>query len=423
MANPIDRRSFMQGALGLGAVLTLPSLASCSKSPTTGGGGGSGADAGGGDALTLVALSEYTGVYAELGEEIRQGVELIEEEYGGKVGDFDLNIVTAETNAQTDEAVRQVRESIEKGETLFMGTQLSNIALAISSEVNRGGGVFCTLAGAPEITGSDCRTSTFRWSNATHTAGTEVVNAVMSAEPDLKNWYCITPDYVFGTALLDSTTAAVEANGGKVLGNAYHAIDETEFSSYLNNASSKSPDVLAILNVGGQTISTIKQALSFGLDKKMKIVIVWSTGLTQFKAIGASRMGGIYAGAQYWHGVDTPNNKEFVSAVKKKFNINPSYGLAASYYQCKAMLDGVENSGSSKSSEIIDAMVSTPFQGVTGEEVFRAEDHQLLKDYYVLLGKPSAEQADPDDIMEVLQASGEPLPLEDAGCELVPLGS
>lgn len=423
MSHPLDRRTFVRGAFGLGALVALPALASCSKSPTTAGGsGGSGADAGGGDSLTLVALSEYTGIYAELGQEIRRGVDLCKEEYGGKVGKYKLDFVTQETNAQTDEAVRQVRQSIEKGQTLFMGTQLSNIALAISTEVNRGGGVFCTLAGAPEVTGSECRTSTFRWSDDTFTAGHEVVDAVMKAEPGLKKWFCITPDYVFGKALLESTTAAVKDNGGTMLGNAYHATQETEFSSYLNNAAASGADVLAILNVGGQTINTVKQAISFGLNKKMKIVIVWSTGLTQFQAIGADNMEGIYAGAQYWHTVDTPNNKKLVAAVQKKYQINPSYGLAASYYQCKAMLDGVTNSGSSKSSDIIDAMASKPFHGVTGKEVFRPEDHQLLKDYYVLLGKPASQRADADDMMKVVRAGDQPIPVKDAGCTLVPLG-
>ncbi len=423
MTAPLARRTVVQGALAAGALLGLPSLAACSKSPAAGdGGAGGGADAGGGEALTVVALSEFTGIYAELGQEIRQGVELIKEEYGGKVGDFNLKFVFGETNAQTDEAVRQVRENTEKGNTLFMGTQLSNIALSISTEVNRGGGVFCTLAGAPEITGEQCRTSTFRWSNSTYTAGHETVNAVMKAEPGLKKWFCITPDYVFGKALLGSTTEAVTANGGQVLGNAYHATQETEFSSYLNNAATSGADVLAILNVGGQTINTVKQAISFGLDKKMKIVIVWSTGLTQFRAIGPDNMTGIYAGAQYWHGVDTPNNKKLVEAVKKKYNITPGYGLAAAYYQVKAMLDGVTNSRSSKSSEIIKAMASKPFKGVTGDEVFRSDDHQLLKDYYVLVGKPAAKQADKDDIMEVLHAASAPVPVEKAGCKLVPLG-
>jgi len=422
MTNSIDRRRFVQGALGLAALVGLPALASCSKSPTAGGSGGTGADAGGGDVLTVVALSEYTGIYAELGAEIRQGVDLCKDEYAGKVGKYDLKFVTKETNAKTDEAVRLVRESIEKGETLFMGTQLSNIALAVSTEVNRGGGVFCTLAGAPEITGSQCRTSTFRWSNSTYTAGTEVVNAVMKAEPKLKKWYCVTPDYVFGKALLESTTTAVKDNGGQMLGNSYHATQETEFSSYLNNVAASGADVLAILNVGGQTISTIKQAISFGLHKKMKIVIVWSTGLTQFRAIGAENMEGIYAGAQYWHTVDTPNNKKLVAAVQEKYKINPSYGHAAAYYQCKSMLEGVTNSGSSKSSDIVTAMESKPFQGVAGKEVFRPEDHQLLKDYYVLLGKPVSERADADDMMKVVHAVGDPVPLKDAGCTLAPLG-
>ena len=421
MTGPLPRRTFVQAALAAGAL--VPSVAACSKSPTAGGdGGGAGADAGGTDEVTVVALSEFTGIYAELGEEIRQGVELAKEEYAGKVGDFSLNFVYGETKAQTDEAVRQVRENIEKGNTLFMGTQLSNIALAISTEVNRGGGVFCTLAGAPEITGGQCKTSTFRWSNNTYTAGHETVNAVMKAEPNLKKWFCITPDYVFGKALLESTTEAVTANGGKVLGNAYHATQETEFSSYLNNAAASGADVLAILNVGGQTINTVKQAISFGLNKKMKIVIVWSTGLVQFRAIGAASMAGVYAGAQYWHGVDTPNNKKLVEAVQKKYQTNPGYGLAAAYYQVKAMLEGVVNSGSTKSSDIIKAMVTKPFKGVTGDEVVRADDHQLLKDYYVLVGKPVGQAEDEDDMMEVLHAGGDPMPVEKTGCKLTPLG-
>jgi hypothetical protein len=95
MSNPISRRTFVQGAVTTGALAGLPTLSACSKSPTSGGAGGGAADAGGGDELTVVALSEYTGIYAELGEEIRQGVDLIKEEYAGKVGDFKLNFATA----------------------------------------------------------------------------------------------------------------------------------------------------------------------------------------------------------------------------------------------------------------------------------------------------------------------------------------
>lgn len=417
----LDRRTFYQGLAGITAAGLL---ASCSKSPTAGGGPGSGGGAGGGggDTVTVVALSEYTGIYAELGGEIRQAIELLKDEYNGKVGDFTLEFTVGETQAKTDEAIRQVKASIAKGQMLFMGTQLSNIALAISGAVNRGGGVFCTLAGAPEVTGEQCKSSTFRWSDSTWTAGREVVRAVMKDKPDLKKWFCITPDYVFGKALLESTTDAVEAGGGELVGNAYHATQETEFSSYLNNAAASGADVLAILNVGAQTISTVKQAIQFGLDKKMQIVIVWSTGLSQFKALGEA-MEGVYAGAQYWHGVDTPNNKRLVEACRKKFDTAPSYGLAAAYYQAKSMIAGVENSASSKSADIVKAMETKPFDGVSGQEVFRADDHQLIKDYYVLLGKPKAQQKDPEDLMSVVAQGDEAQPVSEVGCTLAPLGT
>jgi branched-chain amino acid transport system substrate-binding protein len=418
----LNRRAFMM--LGSAAIASVAGLTGCSKSPAASRGSGDGAQsgAGGGDTVTVVGLSEYTGIYAELGSEIKQAIDLLRDEYGGKVGKYKLNFAVRETQAKTDEAVRQVKEAISAGQILFMGTQLSNIALAISGEVNKLGGVFCTLAGAAEITGSACKKSTFRWSDNTWTAGQEVVAAVMADKPDLKNWFCITPDYVFGKALLDSTTDAVKNAGGQVVGNAYHATQETEFSSYLNNAAASKADVLAILNVGAQTINTVKQAIQFGLHKKMQIVIVWSTGLTQFRAIGADNVEGIYAGAQYWHGVDTPNNKKLVEAVQKKFNINPSYGLAAAYYQAKSMLVGVENAGSSKAADIIKAMETKPFAGTNGDEVFRPEDHQLLKDYYVLRGKARAEQKDADDLMSVVAKGHKTMPASETGCHMAPLG-
>jgi branched-chain amino acid transport system substrate-binding protein len=86
------------------------------------------------------------------------------------------------------------------------------------------------------------------------------------------------------------------------------------------------------------------------------------------------------------------------------------------------MVEGAVNAKSTKSADIIKAMESQPFEGVTGEEVFRAEDHQLLKDYYVLIGKPAGERADEDDIMKVAYAGGEPMPVAETGCKLVPLG-
>ena len=243
---------------------------------------------GAGDTVTVVALSEYTGIYAELGGEIRQAIELLKDEYNGKVGDFTLEFTVGETQAKTDEAIRQVKASIAKGQMLFMGTQLSNIALAISGAVNRGGGVFCTLAGAPEVTGEQCKSSTFRWSDSTWTAGREVVRAVMKDKPDLKKWFCITPDYVFGKALLESTTDAVEAGGGELglidlgpisypayrlfimvvavlVGIAlWYLIGRTDFGSSLR-AGAEDRDMAACLGINTSRLFAVTFALGVGL--------------------------------------------------------------------------------------------------------------------------------------------------------------
>jgi branched-chain amino acid transport system substrate-binding protein len=74
----------------------------------------------------------------------------------------------------------------------------------VSKEIHKAGGVFMTPVGADEITGKDCNASTFRWSVPTYGAIRETLVPMIRQLPQAKRWYTITPQYVFGDALLDN---------------------------------------------------------------------------------------------------------------------------------------------------------------------------------------------------------------------------
>ena len=53
------------------------------------------------------------------------------------------------------------------------------------------------------------------------------------------------------------------------------------------------------------------------------------------------------------------------------------------------------------------------YEGPTGTETVRAEDHQVIKDYYLLKGKAASAKADDDDLAEIV-SSGRSFPEGDA---------
>lgn len=424
----VDRRAMLK-TIGLaGAAVTLPSwVAGCAKEESTDPAAVDPTDPATSQALdgsvTFVSLYGTSGTQAELGQEAVDGLALVPESLGGELLGAPLDVVKHDSQEQLDEAVRQAREEASAGARFFFGGLLSNVSLAVGEEVNRSGGLFATGAGADEITGSECRQAVFRWPVATYGAVHETVEPLVAENPDLKRWYTITPDYVFGHSLLSETQNVLAEYGAEHVGNSFHSLDATEFSGFVNNAAAEDPDVLCLLNFGAQSTTTIQQAVSFGLKERMTILLVWSGGLSQIRALGPEIMDGIFAGAQYWHTVDSPGNQELVELFRNSIGRNPSYAGALGYVTGRLVAAGIEAAGSAEPEDVVAALEGMSYEGPTGTEQVRAEDHQVIKDYYLMLGKSADAMNDDDDLMEIISAGKSAIPVDQGGCTLQPLGT
>ncbi|MGO3552978.1 ABC transporter substrate-binding protein [Pseudomonas helleri] len=368
--------------------------------------------------FTFYGLKSMSGAFASYGKFADMGSRLAVEQYPQLLG-RPLVYKVIDTEGNAGKAVRKVQEAIgQDGARFFQGCTLSSSAVAVAKEVNKTGGVFMTPVGADEVTGKDCNSSTFRWSVPTYGAVRETLIPLIKRLPEAKRWYTITPQYVFGEALLDGTREVLKEHGLELVGNSYHSLQEQEFSGYLTNAISAKPDVLVLLNFGSQSNNTLRQAVNFGMKERMKILLVWSAGLDQFQELGSDVLEGVYLGAQYWHQVDTPLNRELVKATRAKYGINPNYPLAADYISTKVMLDTIAATGSFDGPTVANAMQGLSYEGPTGKETIRAGDHQVIKDYYLMLGKPEREMTDKDDLALVVSSGQSFAPVADTGCVL-----
>ena len=359
-----------------------------------------------------------SGAFAANGKFADLGMKLAIEQYGTALK-RPLAYTLLDTEGKPATAVRKVQDAVQQQNArFFAGGILSSEALAMGKEADKSGAVFITTAGADEITGKDCNASTFRWSVPTYGAIEQTVRPLIEALPKAKRWYTITPQYVFGEGLLAAAKNVFKEKGIEHVGNSYHSLTDKEFSGFLTNAAAAKPDVLLLLNFGAQSSDTLRQAISFGMKKNMTILVAWASGLEQFEALGADLCEGVYFGAQYWHTVDAPLNRDLNKRVIDKLKMNPNYSLAGSYICTKILIDGILKAGTVEPKAVVAALEGMKYEGLTGVEEIRKADHQVLKNYYLLKGKAKAQMKNADDFAEVLSAGRSFLAIDKTDCKM-----
>src|SRR5437763_9164624 len=153
-----------------------------------------------------------------------------------------------------------------EGVDLVIDVPNSGVALATSEIAKNKNKVFIVSgAAASDLTGPKCNANTVHWTYDTWMLANGTGKALVKTGGD--TWFFLTADYAFGHALERDTAAAVEANGGKVVGKVRHPINTADFSSFLLQAQSSKAKVIGLANAGGDTINSIKQAAEFGIVK------------------------------------------------------------------------------------------------------------------------------------------------------------
>ncbi len=366
--------------------------------------------------LTIYNVASISGAFANYGKQAEKGVRLAIESAGEAAG-MKLKFVTVDTESNAGKAARKVQAILsENGPSIFVGSTLSSTALAVGQAVHDAGGVYINGSGADEITGTKCNASMYRWSAPTYGAVNASLRPVLDANPNIKKVYTVTPQYVFGEAMLTNAKAVLEERGIEFVGNSYHSLKDKEFSSIIAQAQAAKPDLLLLLNFGSQASASIQQAINFGLKDRMKILNVWSSGLDTMKGLGSEVSEGIYFGSQYWHEEEAIGNKELVELSEKVLGEAPNYPMASYYQMTKLMIDAVNATGGSDPEKIKAHLADLKYDGVTGDEVINGENNQVEKNFYLLLGKGKADMTDENDFADVVSKGKYFLSAADAGC-------
>ncbi len=379
-------------------------------------------------ALRLGILGDLSGPYRDLSGLgtmacVRQAIE-----DAARAGlSLPVEVVHADHQHKPDVGAAIARQWYDRdGVDAILEVNNSAIALAVADLAREKDKVFLATGPATaDLHGPRCSPNHVHWTYDTwmlaHGAGTAAVRAGGDS------WFFLTADYAFGHALQRDTARAVEAAGGKVLGQSRYPFPQTtDYSSFLLQAQASRAKVLGLANAGTDTVNCVKQAHEFGLTRRMKLVGLLCL-LGDVRAMGAEAAQGLLLTEPFYWDLND-RTRAFTRRVLPRMppNIYPStnhagaYSAVIHYLKAAAAMGPAQAKASGRAA--IERMKALP----TDDDCFGhgrvREDGRKIHPVYLFEVKPPAEVKAEWDLYRLagtIEAEQAMRPLAEGGCPLV----
>jgi branched-chain amino acid transport system substrate-binding protein len=192
-----------------------------------------------------------------------------------------------------------------------------------------------------------------------------IVDYLMKTEK-AKSFFLVGSDYAFGRGVLAYTKKYIEQAGGKVIGEEYLPMDASDWTAVISKIRSSSPDALISCTAGGApNVSLGKQIKSAGLSIPYGNMAI-DEGTA--KSMGSDAAGMLLA-ASYITAIDTPENRDFLAAMQKKYGSDmktPNDLSVPQYDGIYLYKAAVEKAGSTEAAKVIEALGQVSVKGPRG---------------------------------------------------------
>jgi branched-chain amino acid transport system substrate-binding protein len=345
------------------------------------------------------------------------------EDFGGKLGESPIEIVSADHQNKADIGSNIARQWFDVDKVdVIADVPNSGVALAVNEIAREKNKVFLISGAASSaLTGDKCSPNTVHWTYDTWALANGTGKAIVQTGGD--SWFFITADYAFGHALEKDTAAVVEANGGKVVGAVRHPLNTADFSSFLLQAQSSGAKVIGLANAGADTTNSIKQAAEFGIVAGGQSLAGLLIFLTDVHALGLETAQGlIFTESFYW------DTNDATRAFAKKFaernrGIHPTMIHAGVYAAVTHYLKAVSALGSDGDGKAaIAKMKELPTDDpLFGKGTIRADGRKVHDMYLFEVKKPAESKAAWDyyKLRATIPAAEAFRPIEQGNCPLV----
>lgn len=375
-----------------------------------------------GDVVKIGVINDQSGVYADVtGMGSVVAARMAAEDFGGKVLGKPIEILSADHQNKADIASSIVNRWIDtEGVDAIADLPNSSAMLAVQ-EIGRQKKriILDSGGGSSDFTGKACSPYGFHWTYDTYALAKGTGTATVQEGGD--TWFLLVVDYAFGQAMERDLTKFVTEAGGKVLGGVRHPLGTSDFSSFLLQAQASGAEVVALLNAGGDTVNSIKQASEFGLTQSGQTLVGLLTFLHDVHSLGLDAAQGLMLTTGfYWDLNDETRawSKRFYERHKSM----PSMIHAGVYSAVTHYLKAIEAAGMDDADKVAAKIREMPVNDFFAKNGKVREDGRMIHDMYLVRVKKPEESNGEWDLYTIVRTiPGDEAfrPLSEGACPLV----
>ncbi len=337
-----------------------------------------------GSTVTVGVVLPYTGVYAELGVSITQGMKLVFARENDRVAGRKILMIQEDDEMKPPVGIRKMEKLIESDKVdILTGPVHSGILMGMRDKVHASKTILIVSnAGADAISRERCSRWIFRASfsnwQPNFPMGTWVAKNVS------KEAYIAAPNYQAGKDQLGAFKESYAAAGGKIIGEDYPKLGETDYAPYLTKIKQSGAKAVYVFFSGTDAVNFVKQYDQFGLKKTAKLCGAgFLTEPDVLPAQGNSALG-IITGHFYSPLLDNPVNKKFVKDFRAQYGGKVPDGFACQGYDtAEVIIRSLKavNGDTQDKDKWVDAIAKVEFDSPRGRFRFDPKTHNVIQPF------------------------------------------
>lgn len=381
----------------LAAVLALTG---CGGAGTgNGGGGGQQGEATNTEPIRIGIVLAGTGPFAELGGDVRRGLELYLEERDNRLAGRAVEVYYEDGEADPQVSLRKFRQLVLTHDPDFIvAGDSSAVMYALKDEIEKDHRIMLVPIALGMGLSWNKSDYVFRlvgsvWQGGT-IAGEYVANHVG------KRAIVIASDYPGGDEGLQAFNYAYKANGGEVVATYRPPLGATDYAPFINQMAQVDADVVYSWLIGSDAVRFLTQFAEMGMRERFELISPFAfSEVPVIDAAGEAALNTLTA-TPYSPWLENETNQRFVKAYVDKFNRLPTIESVAGYDIGQVIEKALEASGGDTSPDKLkDVIKGMAIDSPRGPVTMDPATHDLVQNFYIARNVQGQDRI----VLEVLQ--------------------
>ena len=309
----------------------------------------------------------FSGAFAAIGGDLRDGLNLYMEQIGYKSGGRDIKVVIEDEGTNdVSRAMDVARKLVEKDRVdLIAGLASSGSAYAVADflQKNKIPHVISN-AGADDLTQRKANPLMVRPAFV-NSAGSHPLG-VWAYEQGYRKAVAMGSDYAAGYEHLGGICNTFTKMGGKIIQEIWPPLGTKDFAPYLTKIS-READVVMVFFAGADALRFVTQYEEYGLKNKIPLIGKGFLVDDNILPKQGSAAEGIVTESHWCYLLDTPDNKDFIAAYSKKYGHKPTLYSEQGYATGKLIAEALKiTKGEIKDEAFVKVMRSVELKAPRG---------------------------------------------------------